>query len=118
VYHQLKEGSGNILAFKIAGGMTKKPKEQICKVLEKQIRESGKIRLLLVIESQKIMDAESLLFDLDFTLTYTDKIERMAIIGNKVWEKTWSALFGLFSHIQTQYFDRSQIKAAWKWIHN
>ena len=63
------------------------------------------------------MDAESLLFDLNFTLTYYDKIERMAIIGNKVWENTWIALFGLFSHIQTEYFDRSEIKAAWKWIH-
>jgi hypothetical protein len=118
VFHQLKEGSDNILGFKIVGGMTKKQKEQVCKVLEKQIRESGKIRLLLVIEPQKTMDAESLLFDLNFTLTYSDKIERMAIIGNKVWEKTWIALFGLFSDIQTQYFDRSEIKAARKWIHN
>ena len=116
MYHQLKEGSGNILAFKIVGGMTKKKKKHICKVLEKQIGESGKIRLLLVIETLKTMDAESLLFDLNFTLTYTDKIERMAIIGNKAWEKTWIALFGLFSHIRTQYFDRSEIKAAWKWI--
>ena len=118
MYDQLKESSGNILGFKIVGGMTKKQKEQICKVLEKQIRESGKIRLLLVIEPQKTMDAESLLFDLNFTLTYTDKIERMAIVGNKVWEKTWIALFRLFSHIRTQHFDRSEIKAAWKWIHN
>jgi hypothetical protein len=44
VYHQLKESSGNILTYKIIGGITKKQKEQICKVLEKQIRESGKIK--------------------------------------------------------------------------
>ena len=118
MYHTLKESSGNILGFKIVGGITKKQKKQISKVLENQIRKSGKIRLLLVIEPHKKMDAESLLFDLNFTLTYSDKIERMAIIGNKVWEYTWVALFGLFSHIRTQYFDRSEIKAAWKWIHN
>ena len=117
MYFQLKEGSGNILGFKIVGGITKKQKKQICQVLEKQIRESGKIRLFLVIEPHKPMDAESLLFDLNFTLTYSDNIERMAIIGNKVWEKTWVALYGLFSHIRTQYFDRSEIKGAWKWIH-
>ncbi len=116
MYHQLKEGSGNILGFKIAGGITKKQKERICKVLEKQISESGKIRLVLVIEPHGKMDAESLLLDLNFTFIYSDKIERMAIIGNKAWEKTWIALFGLFSHIRTKYFDRSEIKAAWKWI--
>jgi hypothetical protein len=42
LYHTLKEGSGNILGFKIVGGITKKQKKQICKVLENQIRESGK----------------------------------------------------------------------------
>lgn len=68
MYHQLKEGSGNILGLKIVGGITKKQKERICKVLEKQISESGKIRLVLVIEPHKKMDAESLLFDLNFTL--------------------------------------------------
>jgi hypothetical protein len=114
--HQLKEGSGNILGFKIVGGITKKQKERICKVLEKQIGESGKIRLVLVIEPRGKMDAESLLLDMNFTVTYADNIERMAIIGHKDWEKTWIALFGLFSHIRTQYFDRSEIKAAWKWI--
>jgi len=47
MYHQLKQGSGNILGFKIVGSITKKQKERICKVLEKQISESGKIRLFL-----------------------------------------------------------------------
>jgi hypothetical protein len=118
VYYPLKQGSGNILGFKIAGGITKRQKKQICEDLEQQIDKSGKIRLLLVVEMHKKMDAESLLFDLNFTLNYSDKIERMAVIGNKAWEKTWVALFGLFSHIRTQYFDRSEIKAAWNWIRN
>ena len=118
MYHQLKESSGHILAFKIVGGITKKQKKQISKVFKKQIRESGRIRLLIVVEPHKTMDSESLLFDLSFTLTYADRIDRMAIIDNKVWEKTWVALFGLFSRIRTQYFDRSEMKAAWQWIQN
>ena len=117
MYHQLNQGSGNVLGFKIVGGMTKRQKGKICKVLEKQIVKSGKIRLLLVVEPHKTMDVESLLFELNFTLLYADKIERMALVGNKAWKETWFALFGLFSQIQTQYFDRADIKAAWRWIH-
>jgi hypothetical protein len=116
MYQPLKEGSGNILGFKIVGGITKKQKERICKVLEQQIRKSGKIRIVLVIEPHGKMDAESLLLDLNFTLSYSDEIERMAIVGHKAWEETWIALFGLFSHIRIHYFDRSEVKAAWKWI--
>jgi len=58
MYHQLKQGSGNILGFKIVGGITKKQKERICKVLEKQISESGKIRLFLVIEHHDVLSKE------------------------------------------------------------
>jgi len=116
MYRQLKEGSGNILGFKIVGGITKKQKKQICEVVEKQIRKSGKIRLFLVIEPRGKMDSESLLFDLGIMLSYADNIERMALIGHKAWEKTWIALFGLFSQIRAQYFDRSEIEAAWTWI--
>ena len=101
MYHELKQGSGNILGFKIVGGITKKQKKQICRVMEKQISESGKVRLLLVIEPHKTMDSESLLFDLNFTLIYSDKIERMALIGNKVCEKSY--------HCQPTAGDRNKV---------
>ena len=116
MYRQLKEGTGNILGFKIVGGITKKQKKQICEVLEKHIGKSGKIRLLLVVEPRGNMDSEALLFDLSIILSYAESIERMALIGHKAWEQIWVALFGLFSKIRTQYFDRSDIQAAWKWI--
>lgn len=116
MYHQLKKGSGNILGLQIIGNVTKKQKKQICEVLEKQINETGNIRLLLVIKPHAKMDAESLLFDLNFTLTYADNIERMTVVGDKAWKKTWIGLFGLFSRIRTKYFDHSEIEAAWKWV--
>ena len=37
-------------------------------ILEKQISESGEIRLFLVIEFHKTMDAESLLFNLKYQI--------------------------------------------------
>jgi hypothetical protein len=117
VYLQLKESSGNILGFKIIAGITERQQEKICKILEKRINETGKIRLLLVIEAHEAMDAESLLFNLNFTLRYSDNIDRMALVRSNAWEETWVGLFGLFSHILTRYFDRSEIKEAWKWIH-
>ena len=118
VYLQLKESSGNILGFKIIADITEKQQEQICEILEKRISESGKIRLLLVIEAHEPMDAESLLFNLNFALKYSDNIDRMALVRSKAWEETWMGLFGLFSHIRTRYFDRSEIKEAWKWMYS
>ena len=116
MYHQLKESSGNILGFKITGDITEKQNKEICEILERQIKESGNIRLLLVVETDETTDAESLYFNLNFTLGYADHIDRLVIVRGKAWEETWIGLFGLFSHIRTEYFDRSEIKEAWKWI--
>lgn len=116
--HQLKESSGNILGFKIAGDIAVKQKEQICNILEKHIKKFGEIRILLVVETDETVDPESLLFNLNFVLTYSDHIDRMAIVRNKGWQETWIGLFGLFSHIRTWYFDASEIQEAWKWINS
>ncbi len=69
-----------------------------------------------MIEPRKTKDVESLLFDLGFAYIYSDKIECMALVGNKEWKSTCTALFGLFAGIKTAYFDRSEAKAAWEWI--
>ena len=116
MYHQLKKSSANIVGLRIIGGLTKKQKKEICRILEKQRGKSGTIRLLFFIEPYKTKDPESLLFDLNVVMTYSDKIERLAVVGNKAWEKTWIALLGLFSHIRTKHFDHSERQAAWKWI--
>ena len=116
MYYPLEESSGNILGFEIVGDISEKQKEQICKTLEKQVKEFVNIRLLLVVDTDGSIDAESLFFNLNFTLGYADSIERMAIVRGKAWEETWIGLFGLFSHIRTEYFDRSERKAAWKWV--
>jgi len=116
VYFQLDAKSPNILAFKIFGGVTKSQQKQIYKALESQIAESGKVRLFLLIESRKTLDAESLLFDLNFAYIYSDKIERLAIVGSRLGEETCAALFGLFARIKTKFFDRSEVTAAWEWL--
>ena len=90
----------NVLEFILQGNITMKQQRQIGRILEKQIEKSGKIRLLIQMESSESKDAETLLSDLNFAYGYSDKIERMAIIGNKSWEKTCVALFGLFAHIK------------------
>ena len=116
MYFQLDAKTSDILAFKIIGGITKRQQKQICKVLESQIAESGKIRLYLLIESCRTLDAESFFYDLNFAFIYADKIERMAIVGSRLWEETCAALFGLFARIRTKFFDRSEATKAWEWL--
>lgn len=116
MYFQFKEQEPNILGFNIPGEVTRKRQKQICGILEQQIRKSGKVRIILMLEPRKTTDVESLLFDLGFAYIFSAQIERMAFVGSKLWKSTCTALFGLFAGIETAYFDRSEANAAWEWI--
>ncbi len=116
MYFRFVEQAPNILGFNIPEDMSRKRQKQICAILERQIRKSGNVRLVLMLEPRKTTDVESLLFDLGFAYVYSAQIERMALVGSNLWKRTGTALFGLFSGIETAYFDRSKASAAWEWI--
>lgn len=107
----------NTPVVEIGNEITKKMRKEITGVLEKRIKEAGSVRLFIITEDYPTMNnAESLYFDLGFAKQYAHGIERMVVVGKGEWKKTWIALFGLFGGIETEYFERSEIESAWKWI--
>ena len=44
------------------------------------------------------------------------KINKMAVIGDKTWEKWITNLAEPFYSIEAKFFDPDDIKAAWKWL--
>ena len=77
----------------------------------------GKIRLLLSIDTQlPARSPEALFENLHFVRIHAEHIERMCIVGDKGWERTYIGLFGLFGGIEMAYFDRSQTMEAIRWL--
>jgi hypothetical protein len=117
MYEQLENVPENIVALKISEGINQKDFENISLILENAIKNSGTIRLLLMIEHYRsFFSSASLYEDLKFAHLYSENIERMAVVGDRAWKSTWVAIFGLFSGFQTNYFDKTEINEAWKWL--
>ncbi len=87
-------------------------------MLQRSIAEAGgRIRLLLAIESEVYgRSPESLFESLQFLKLHADQIDRIAIVGRKSWERTYIGLFGLFSGITIDYFDRADAVNAVRWL--
>lgn len=114
---ELKQLGPNILGFKIEGDVSDAETERISAALQKIVAQTGSVRLLLVVQHYASFNsAEDLYFDLRFAVPLSDRIERMAVVGDRVWKDTWISLFGLFSGIQTAYFDRAEMAQAWQWV--
>jgi len=106
-----------VLCLKITEGLTDKENDALGQLLERQATKFGKIRLLLIFKGYPRADrAESLYDDLRFAKLFAEKIERMAVVGDKAWQETWIALFGLFGGITTAYFEHSDMDKAKAWL--
>jgi len=109
--------SNNIITLRISAEITDKEYKKIANVIDNQISKFGKIRVFLVVDHYPSLNsAESLYYDLRFVKVYADQIEKIAVVCDKTWKKTWIALFGLFAGIRIEYFDSPEFKNAWKWV--
>ncbi|MCF8131011.1 MAG: STAS/SEC14 domain-containing protein [Deltaproteobacteria bacterium] len=89
----------------------------LSRLLEKKIITHGKIRVMLELENYPAADsAESLFEDMKLLKLHADDIEKLAVLGDRVWQETWVAIFGLFSGMETAYFDRSEEEKAVAWV--
>ena len=114
---ELKELGPNIIGFRIEGAVSDAETERISSAIQKLAGRAGKVRLLLAVQHYPSFNsAEDLYFDLRFAVPLADRIERLAVVGDRVWKDTWISLFGLFSGIQATYFDRSETDQAWQWL--
>jgi len=59
---------------------------------------------------------ETLLEKLKFAKDHAGNIERMAVLSDRVWIKSWLKVGGLLTHTEVEHFDRSEMEAAWEWV--
>ena len=116
MFEQVPGGSGKLLGFKISDGITGEDVRQLSKIMCEAISVSGKIRLLIEIEGFRHMEPEALLEKLKFAKDHAGNIERMAVLSDRVWIKSWLKVGGLLIHTEVEHFDRSEMEAAWEWV--
>jgi hypothetical protein len=116
MYNLLKESAGNILGFKIGEDITAEDVHDMDKIMADAIATSGRIRLLIEIEGFRHMDTEALLEKMKFARDHVQHIEKMAVVSDRVWIKSWLKIGGLFTHKEAEHFIRAEMESAWEWL--
>jgi len=76
----------------------------------------GKVRLLAQFHDFKGWDAKALWDDIKFSTTHCTKIERIALVGEKTWEKYMAMVCKPFTMAKIKYFDVGDLPGAWAWL--
>jgi hypothetical protein len=108
--------AGKLLHVKVTGKLTKEAYEAFAPVVDEQIQEHGKVRILFEMHDFHGWTAGALWEDMKFDFKHWKDIERLAIVGESKWEEGMSVFCKPFTSAKIQYFDIAKLAEAKAWI--
>jgi hypothetical protein len=107
---------GRVLEVRVTGKLTKEAYQKFVPAVDAQIKQYGKLRILFIMQDFHGWTAGAMWEDLKFDLKHWKDIERLAIVGDKKWEKGMAAFCKPFTKAQIRYFDVAQLAEAREWL--
>jgi hypothetical protein len=113
---QLERGTGKILGCKMSGKLHDEDYKLFVPVVEAAMKAQGKVRLLAQFEDFHGWDLHALWDDTKFATRHCADVERVALVGDKHWEKWMAAVCKPFTMARIKYFDVKDLEFAWQWL--
>ncbi len=105
-----------VMNVKFSDTITKSDYDQFTPQVKALVKASGSIRMLMDMIELKGEKSEAWKSDWDFGKEFQDKIEKLALVGDKGWESVLAKGFGSKYAQQANYFDADSISSAWEWL--
>jgi len=113
---KLSESSGSVVGYKAVGKITVDDYKQLNPAVQALVDQYDDVCLLLDLQEFAGEEVKAWLPDLKFGHRFHDKIARMAIVGDKRWEKWLTALADPFYAKDARFFHLKDSDKAWAWL--
>jgi hypothetical protein len=107
---------GRILEVRITGKLEHDDYRQFVPQFESLLKTHEKISVLVEMTDFHGWSGSALWDDLKFDIKHFSDIERLAMVGDKKWEKGMSFFCKPFTTAKIKYFDSSEESAARMWL--
>jgi hypothetical protein len=105
-----------VVEVKATGTLTVEDYRQFLPEVERLVKQHGPIRILFEMHDFHGWTAGAAWQDFKFGVTHFDDVERLAMVGEKKWQKLMAMLCRPFTKARIRYFDASQAAEARTWI--
>ena len=113
----LKEQSdGHVIEMTVSGALTKEAYQEFVPLVEAATHKYGKVRVLLVMMGFHGWDAGVQWEDSGVAIDRFEDIERLAIVGETVWEQGSSMFCRPFTGETIRYLSTVKLDAARSWV--
>lgn len=106
----------NILSVEVTGTLTKQDYEDFVPMVEKWVSKRIHPRILIEFENFHGWTPVAFWEDIKFGAKHFREVDRLAIIGDKKWEKGMAVFCELFTTAEVGYFNKSEEEDAKRWI--
>jgi hypothetical protein len=104
------------VGFKMSGTLHDEDYKKFTPLVDAEIAKEGKVNVLAQFHDFHGWDAKALWDDIKFSTTHCTKIKKIALVGEKTWEKWMAAVCKPFTMAKVKYFDAREIDAAKSWL--
>jgi hypothetical protein len=112
----IETGCPRVVGLKLCGRLHDGDYQEFLPTMETILTAVGKVRLFVQYEDFHGWDMHAAWDDLKFRVQHYSDFERIAMVGDRKWEKWMANFFKPFTKAEVKYFDRSEVDAAWKWL--
>jgi|WetSurMetagenome_2_1015567.scaffolds.fasta_scaffold84985_3 ubiquinone/menaquinone biosynthesis C-methylase UbiE len=105
-----------ILEARVSGKLTHEDYQRFVPEFERLVKQHGKINVLFEMVDFRGWGAAALWDDIKFDLKHFTGIERLAMVGEKKWQKGMSKFCRPFTTARIRYFDRTATSEARAWL--
>jgi len=113
---QIPLASDQAVGFKMSGKLHDEDYKTFVPLVDAAIAKHGKVRMLAQFHDFHGWDLHALWDDIKFSTTHCTKIEKIALVGEKTWEKWMAKVCKPFTMAKIQYFEAGQLDAAKAWL--
>lgn len=113
-----EQASGTVVTLVFKDMLKKEDYDHFVPQIEKIMESRDKINLLIVLKNFTGWTAGALWEDTKFGFRHFDDIERLAVVGNTIWQKAMTGFVRPFTRATVKYFDLSDLEQAENWINS
>lgn len=106
----------NLIAVEVNGYLKKEDYEKVNPLIDKAVKEHGKIKLYLFLTDIGGIEVKAFVEDVKTYLRHFRDMEKIAVVGDNGWQKVWTELAAPFISGKTKYFNKTETAEAQFWI--
>jgi predicted transposase YbfD/YdcC len=112
----LEQTENNVIATKATKKLTTTDYEKLLPILKDRLKQYEKIRWYFEMENFQGWELKAFWEDVKFDAKHANDFEKIAMVGDKQWEKWMTDLMKPFTPAEIKFFELAEREKALTWI--